>query len=61
MLTLCRYSLALEVIFRVVANVFSRYSVQLSGLDEELCKKDGMLKPFPPSTSRGLTVSVRAQ
>lgn len=52
-------NMALEVIFRATANVFSEYSIKPGGgLDEAACRKDGMLKVFPHGGSRGLIVNV---
>lgn len=50
--------MAYEVIFRTIANVFSKYQLNWEGCDAEFCKKDGVLEVFPPKSSNGLGVSV---
>ncbi|MCJ1355644.1 MAG: hypothetical protein MMC33_005636 [Icmadophila ericetorum] len=53
-------NLALEVVYRAVANIFLRYDVSFhDGIDVGLCRQDGMLKVFPHKNSRGLVVDVR--
>ena len=53
-------NLALEVVYRAVANIFLRYELSFhEGLDVDFCRKDGMLKVFPHKNSRGLVVDVR--
>ena len=51
-------NLALEVVYRVISNVFSQFKPEFSGIDAEFCQQDGMLKVFPHKESHGLTVSV---
>lgn len=52
-------NLALEVVFRTIAAIFSDYLLYFDQLDEKRCQEDGMLKVFPHSGSRGLTVVAR--
>jgi cytochrome P450 len=52
-------NLALEVVFRTIANVFSTWRTEFEGIDEEFIWKDGMMKVFPHAKSHGLTVSVK--
>ena len=50
--------MAFEIIFRGVANIFSRYKIDFEGCDAEYCAKEGMMEVFPQETSTGLRVSV---
>ncbi|KAI9653246.1 MAG: hypothetical protein M1821_007677 [Bathelium mastoideum] len=52
-------NLALEVIFRTIATIFSTYKLDFAeGLNAEECRRDGMLKVFPHAKSKGLNVVV---
>jgi cytochrome P450 len=50
--------MAYEVVFRGIANVFSRYKINWHGCDADYCLKEGMMEVFPPGDSTGLRVSV---
>ena len=50
--------MAFEIIFRGVANIFSRYRIDFQECDREYCAKEGMMEVFPQETSTGLRVSV---
>lgn len=58
-LGMCFYSLALEVVYRTIANLFLRYELSFHEIDADFCRRDGMLKVFPHKNSRGLTVRIR--
>lgn len=37
------HSLALEVVYRTIANMIVRYQLGLHGIDAEFCRRGGML------------------
>lgn len=51
-------NMALEVLYRATANVFSRYSMQFDGLDAAGCKGEGLLNVFPQRSSIGLNATI---
>ena len=51
--------MAFEVIFRGVANIFSKYSLAFDGCDADYCMQEGMMEVFPQESSTGLRVSVQ--
>ena len=51
--------MAFEIIFRGVANIFSKYKIDFEGCDAEYCMKEGMMEVFPQESSTGLRVSVK--
>jgi hypothetical protein len=53
-------SVAERIIFAAIAHIFHHFELSFDGMSEETGRLDGLLKLFPPKSSRGLTVSVAA-
>jgi hypothetical protein len=52
--------MAERLIFATVAYVFHNFDLGFRDMNEETGRSDGLLKLFPPKSSRGLTVNIVA-
>lgn len=52
--------MAERLIFATIAYVFHSFDLAFRDMNEETGRSDGLLKLFPPKSSRGLTVNIVA-